>query len=282
MPPRSAAASIRRGGCARWLRPWSPRLRYPIVTPRSARCSGAGAIGGRCAQAGRGAARWVREYLSRAWPSPSPPPLTPPPTGTRPPCADEIEAELAGALGRPRARSHAPNPVGPLSEGFEAKVGRAAPSSTCWTCSRTPAATGLHVGHPLGLHRHRRLRPLQADDRPQRAAHDGLRRLRAAGRAVRGADRPAPPGHHRGQHRHHAPPAAAGWAWATTTAAASPPPTSRFYRWTQWIFLQIFKQLVRPRRRPGPPDRRARGRAGRRHPRAGARHQPVRAGRGPS
>ena len=35
------------------------------------------------------------------------------------------------------------------------------------------------------------------------------------------------------------------------------------------------QELVRPRRRQGPTDRRARGRAGRRHPRARARHQPV-------
>ena len=62
---------------------------------------------------------------------------------------------------------------------------------------------------PARLHRHRRLRPLPAHDRPQRPAHHGLRRLRPAGRAVRGADRPAPAHHHRGQHRHHAPPAAA-------------------------------------------------------------------------
>ena len=45
---------------------------------------------------------------------------------------------------------------------------------------------------PAGLHRHRRLRPLPADDRQQRAARHGLRRLRPARRAVRRADRPAP------------------------------------------------------------------------------------------
>ena len=59
-----------------------------------------------------------------------------------------------------------------------------------------------------GLHRHRHVHPLQADDRPQRAVHDGLRRLRPAGRAVRRADRAAPGDHHRRQRRQ-LPPAAA-------------------------------------------------------------------------
>ena len=139
-----------------------------------------------------------------------------------------------------------------------------------------PSGDGPARRPPAGLHRHRRLRPLPAHDRPQRAAHDGLRRLRPARRAVRGADRPAPPRHHRAQHRHHAPPAAARWAWATTRAARRRPPTTRYYRWTQWIFLQIFNVLVRRRGRPGPPDRRAGGRAGRRHPRAGRGHEPLR------
>ena len=64
---------------------------------------------------------------------------------------------------------------------------RPSTSSTCSTCSRTRAATGLHVGHPLGLHRHRRVRAVHAHERPQRAPRDGLRRVRPPGRAVRGA-----------------------------------------------------------------------------------------------
>ena len=79
---------------------------------------------------------------------------------------------------------------------------------------------------PAGLHRHRRLRPLPADGRRQRAAHDGLRRVRPARRAVRDGDRAAPADHHRGQHRQHTGASCAGWDWATTSAAASPPPTS--------------------------------------------------------
>ena len=75
-----------------------------------------------------------------------------------------------------------------------------------------PSDYGLHVGHPLGLHRHRRLRPLPADGRAQRAVHDGLRRLRPARRAVRRADRPAPGGHH-GRERRQLPHASCA-AWA--------------------------------------------------------------------
>ena len=53
---------------------------------------------------------------------------------------------------------------------------------------------------PARLHRHRRLRPVQADDRPQRVAHDGLRCVRPPGRAVRGRDRPTSPHHDRREH----------------------------------------------------------------------------------
>ena len=119
---------------------------------------------------------------------------------------------------------HAPNPTGPLSDGFDEVAGRPQPlraghvpvPERRWAARRPPA----------GLHRHRRLRPLPADVRAQRAAHDGLRRVRPARRAVRDRDRAAPPDHHRGQHPATTGGSCAGWDWATTCAAASPPPTS--------------------------------------------------------
>ena len=88
-----------------------------------------------------------------------------------------------------------------------------------------PSGAGPARRPPAGLHRHRRLRPLPADDRPQRGPHHGLRRVRPARRAVRAADQHPPAGHHRDQHRQHASASCGAWAWATTAAARSPPPT---------------------------------------------------------
>ena len=103
-----------------------------------------------------------------------------------------------------------------------------------------PSGIGLHVGHPLGYIATDVLRPVQADDRAQRAARPGLRRVRPARRAVRRADRPAPAGHHRGEHRDDARAAAPAGAGARPRAAASSTTDPEFYRWTQWIFLQIY------------------------------------------
>ena len=80
---------------------------------------------------------------------------------------------------------------------------------------------------PAGLHRHRRLRPVQADDRLQRAVHDGLRRVRPARRAVRGADRPAPGDHHRRRTSTTYRRQLRRLGLATTPAAACRPPTRR-------------------------------------------------------
>ncbi len=73
-------------------------------------------------------------------------------------------------------------------------------SCTCWTCSRTRPARDC-TSAIRWLHRHRRHRPLHADDRAQRPAHHRVRRLRPARRAVRRAHRHPPADHDRGQHR---------------------------------------------------------------------------------
>ena len=152
----------------------------------------------------------------------------------------------------------APNPTGPLAD---ADAPARAQKLFVLDMFPYPSGAGLHVGHPLGYigtDGYGRYQRMAA----QRAARDGLRRVRPAGRAVRGADRQAPADDHRGQHRHHAPRSCAGWAWRTTRGARSRPPTSAFYRWTQWIFLQIFNSWYDDAHgptaaRPGPADRRA-------------------------
>jgi leucyl-tRNA synthetase len=101
-----------------------------------------------------------------------------------------------------------------------------------------PSGEGLHVGHPLGYIA-TDVRPLLPDDRPQRVARVGLRRVRPARRAVRVQTGTHPRtrteanivnfrrqlgrlglGHD------------ARRSFATTDAD--------FYKWTQWIFLQIY------------------------------------------
>ncbi len=121
-------------------------------------------------------------------------------------------------------------------------------------------------GPPPWLHRHRHLCPLSADDRPQRAVHDGLRRLRSARRAVRRADRPAPGYHHQRQHRQHAPPT------APPRAQPRPPPQHQHHRPRLLPLDPVdlppnLQRLVRPRAEQGAPRRRSGRRTRRRHPR---------------
>jgi leucyl-tRNA synthetase len=79
------------------------------------------------------------------------------------------------------------------------------------------------------------------------------------GRAVRRADRHSTRRHHRGQHRQHAPPAARLGLGHDPRRSVSTTDVD-YYRWTQWIFLQIFDSWYDPTP-TGPADRRAGGRA---------------------
>ena len=158
----------------------------------------------------------------RARPPPSPAHRTTPSrrTATPPPWPPRSSAGGRTA-GRPRAPSTRPTRPGR----WPSRTGRRAAEEV------RPGHVPVPVGHraarraPAGLHRHRRLRPLQADDRPQRPARAGLRRVRPAGRAVRRADRPAPAHHDRGRTSPRCAASCAGWGWPTTRGAASPPPT---------------------------------------------------------
>ena len=91
-------------------------------------------------------------------------------------------AALAGPLGSRKGTFAPPDPGEPGSERKKFYVLDMFPYPSGPGCT---SAT-------RGLHRHRHPRPLQAHARLQRAAPDGLGRLRPAGRAVRDPDRRAP------------------------------------------------------------------------------------------
>ncbi len=115
------------------------------------------------------------------------------------------------------------------------------------------------------LHRHRRVRPLPTDERVQRPARDGLRRVRSARRAVRGADGHASAGDHRREHRHDEAPAPR--ARARTRSAARPRYHRRRVLPLDAVDLPADLQLlVRRRGAARPTDR---------DPRAGAPRGPV-------
>ena len=93
--------------------------------------------------------------------------------------------------------------AGNLSGNGSARSGPAwtppGPSTTCSTCSPTRPGRGC-TSATRGLHRDRHHRPLQAGAGLQRAAPDGLGRVRPARRAARGEDRDPPRRQHPEQH----------------------------------------------------------------------------------
>ena len=119
-----------------------------------------------------------------------------------------------------------------------------------------PSGAGLHVGHPLGYigtdcyTRYKRmagynvLHPMGFDafglPAEQYAVQTGTHprtTTEANIERYRGAAAPAGPG-------------------ATTTGARFATTDPDYYRWTQWIFLQIFNSWYDPHAAQGPPDRR--------------------------
>ena len=143
----------------------------------------------------------------------------------------------------------APNPHGLLAD---VNAERAAlPKLFVLDMFPYPSGAGLHVGHPLGyigtdvFARYQRMLG-------HNVLHTmGIRRVRPARRAVRGADRAAPARHHRREHRH-VPRAAA-------RAGARPRPAARRdHHRPELLPLDPvdlpadLQHLVRHRRRPGP------------------------------
>ena len=99
---------------------------------------------------------------------------------------------------------------------------------------------------PRGLHRHRHRLPLQADARVQRPAPDGLGRLRPARRAVR---RSRPNTHPRittqeniDNFRRQIKSLGFSYDWDREVDTTDPD----YYKWTQWIFLQIYDTWYDP------------------------------------
>ena len=149
---------------------------------------------------------------------------------------------MAGLVGR-AGHVQTPNPSGPLGDPELAAARRRG----AVRARHVPVSVGHRPARrpPARLHRYRRVRPLQADDRTQRAAHDGFRRLRAAGRAVRRRDRPAPADHDRAERQRLSPPVAAtGVGHDPRRSVSTTDP--QYYRWTQWIFSQIFNAWLDP------------------------------------
>ncbi len=160
--------------------------------------------------------------------------------------AHRYTAALAGSPSRPRWQDrweaegtfHAPNPVGDLADGLRRRRGPR-PSATCSTCSRTRPASGLHVGHPLGFigtdvyARYLRMTghnvihtmgydafglpaeqyALQTNTHPRVTTEANIANMRRQLRRL-------------------------GLAHDPRRSVATTDPD--FYRWTQWIFLQLF------------------------------------------
>ena len=147
---------------------------------------------------------------------------------------------LAGPLGSGAATFEAPNPAGPAGRA-RAEVGGRPKLFILDMFPYPVAAAGLHVGHPLGyigtdvygrfqrMNGRNVLHPMGCDafglPAEQYADPDT-----ASTRSVT-TDQ---------QHRQLPPPAAAAGPGPRPAAARSATTDPAYYRWTQWIFLQIF------------------------------------------
>ncbi len=137
--------------------------------------------------------------------------------------ANEIEAKWQDRWERDHT-FWAPNPSGPLRRRLRGS--RRPPQALRARHVPVPERRGPARRAPARLHRHRRLRPLHAHERPQRAARDGLRRIRSPRRAVRGGDAASTRAPRSRRTSPTCGASSAPSASGTTPAVASPPPTS--------------------------------------------------------
>jgi len=118
--------------------------------------------------------------------------------------------------------------------------------TTCWTCSPTRPARGLHIGHPEGytatdiLARYKRARGFNV---LHPIGWDAFG-LPAERHAVKTGTHPAV--QHAEQHRQLQAPdrrrSAFAYDWDREVDTTDP----KYFRWTQWIFLQLFRNAASP------------------------------------
>ncbi len=155
--------------------------------------------------------------------------------------ANEIELRWQGYWER-HGTFHTPNPVGPLSDGYDAVPGEKAYILDMFPY---PSGAGLHVGHPLGyigtdvLGRFLRMTGRNV---LHTVGYDAFG-LPAEQYAVRTGTHPrttteANVEHYRKQLRR------LGFAHDPRRSVATTDP--EFFRWTQWIFLQVFNSWFDP------------------------------------
>ena len=110
-----------------------------------------------------------------------------------------------------------------------------------------PSGDGLHVGHPEGYTATDIVCRYRPDAGQQRPAPDGLGRLRPARRAARHQDRHAiraiTTEKNIATFRRQLKMLGFSYDWDRELATTD----VEYFRWTQWIFLQLYRHLVRRR-----------------------------------